>query len=32
MFILVGVVLMGVDHRGVVVGVCFRVFAYIRRL
>jgi len=26
MFILVGVVLMGVDRRGVFVGVCFRVF------
>jgi len=25
-FILVGVVLLGVDRRGVVVGVCFRVF------
>jgi hypothetical protein len=28
MFILVGVVLLGVDHRGVVVGVCFQVFRF----
>ena len=26
MFILVGVLFMGIDHRGVFVGVCFRVF------
>jgi len=26
MFILVGVIIMGVDHRGVFVAVCFRVF------